>query len=293
MINTNKKSMIGIGTLIVFIAGILAAAISAGVILTTQSTLQNKALDVGGKARRDVSMNFQPIEIRAIKNTENQEYDTLEIIMKLAPGSGDARLNRTLIEVVLENNSGIYRWKNNDSYFINKKERIINVELNESNWTRLHTDLDFDFIEDKIRVFNSTALLVNLSSDGQQYINIQDISSPGKTFNNNYSINNNIISIVGTTTKPNTINKNMTTIYPYEMYTGYGNYKVEYAIEDKNHINGVVIEGEIIRIFLETIEPLQEGQDLIVSIKKETGQVQRTIIALPNIMTNSRIKIWP
>jgi archaellin len=291
----NKKSMIGIGTLIVFIAGILAAAISAGVILTTQSRLQNKALDVGAKARKGVSINFQTVEVRTIKdNTGN--YTELLLIMKLAPGSGDARLNKTIIDVVLENNSGIYRWQGNSTFFVNKRRRTIHEEINTTHWTRLHSDLDFDFIEDKIKVYNSTTLLVNLSKDGQKYVTIKDISSAGQTFDNNYTINGNVentIHIEGTTTKSNTIDSDMLIIYPYELYVGYGNFAVDYAIEDKNHKRGVVIEGEVFRIYLETIEPLQEEQDLLISIKKETGQVQRTMIALPSILTDKREKIYP
>jgi len=288
-----KKAMMGIGTLIVFIAGILAASISAGVILTTQSRLQNKALEVGGKARKGISMNFQTVEVRAIKRNDN--YNTIEMIMKLAPGSGDARLNNTLIDIIQDNTSGIYRWQGNSTYYINKNKRTIKETINKTSWTRLHSDLDFDFKEDYIRVYNSTMLFVNLSKEGIVNITIKNISSP-QTFNNNYTINGtakSVLEIKGTTTETDKIDAGMINIYPYEMYLGYGNYVVDYPVMDRNHIDGIVIEGEVFRIFIETRETLNEGGEIMISIKKETGQVQRTMISLPNVMIGDRVKVYP
>ena len=50
-----KKGDIGIGTLIIFISMILVAAIAAGVLIQTATSLQNTALLTGERSRSQVS----------------------------------------------------------------------------------------------------------------------------------------------------------------------------------------------------------------------------------------------
>lgn len=285
----------GIGTLIVFIAGILVATISAGVTLTTQSRLQNKALEVSGKVKEGVSVNFQTVDVKVLKNSYDENFGSIILTMKLAPGSGDVRLNRTLIDIIQDNSSGIYRYIGNNSYYVNKNNRLIQNIIN-SSWIRLHSDLDFDFVEDFIRVYNSTLLQVNLSSVGIKDIIIANISSPGQTFNNNYTIGSEVygeLEINGTTTTSNEIDAGMLRVKPYSMYNNYGGYTVEQIINELDHLDGILVDGDVFKIYIETTEPLLEDSEVTISIKKETGHIHRLSIALPSVMVGDRIKVYP
>jgi len=287
--------MMGIGTLIVFIAGILVATISAGVTLTTQSRLQNKALEVSGKVKEGVSVNFQTVDVKVLKNSYDENFGSIILTMKLAPGSGDVRLNRTLIDIIQDNSSGIYRYIGNNSYYVNKNNRLIQNIIN-SSWIRLHSDLDFDFVEDFIRVYNSTLLQVNLSSVGIKDIIIANISSPGQTFNNNYTIGSEVygeLEINGTTTTSNEIDAGMLRVKPYSMYNNYGGYTVEQIINELDHLDGILVDGDVFKIYIETTEPLLEDSEVTISIKKETGHIHRLSIALPSVMVGDRIKVYP
>ncbi|MEM4755763.1 MAG: archaellin/type IV pilin N-terminal domain-containing protein, partial [Candidatus Woesearchaeota archaeon] len=82
----STKAEVGIGTLIIFIAMILVAAIAAGVLLQTASTLQDKALLTGQKSKGQVSTTLSPILLYAEDGT-NQDLENFYLKAKIAPGS--------------------------------------------------------------------------------------------------------------------------------------------------------------------------------------------------------------
>ncbi len=77
----NKKADTGIGTLIVFIAMILVAAIAAGVLIQTATSLQNKALLTGMRSKNEVSTALSPIIVYG-EYGSNHYIDFLYIKMK-------------------------------------------------------------------------------------------------------------------------------------------------------------------------------------------------------------------
>lgn len=100
----NKKGASGIGTLILFIAMILVAAIAAGVLIQTSMNLQSKALSTGSKAKTQVSTQATFSAVWAEDGT-NGSVDRIYASMRLAPGSDAIKLDDTLIELILSDNS--------------------------------------------------------------------------------------------------------------------------------------------------------------------------------------------
>ena len=64
-VRQSKKGIMGIETLIIFIAMIIVAAIAAGVLLRTQGVLQQKSLAVANEARERVVTGLEIISITA------------------------------------------------------------------------------------------------------------------------------------------------------------------------------------------------------------------------------------
>ena len=101
----SKKAEAGIGTLILFIAMILVAAVAAGVLIQTASSLQSKALSTGSKAKTQVSTSAQFVAVYAEDADTDSDLDYFFAELKLAPGSDGIKLNDTLVEFILKDNS--------------------------------------------------------------------------------------------------------------------------------------------------------------------------------------------
>ncbi len=93
-----KKAEAGVGTLIIFIAMILVAAIAASVLIQTATSLQNKALLTGQKSKEGISTGFQPLLVYGTDGSDGS-VEELRLKSKLLPGSDPVSLNDTLISV--------------------------------------------------------------------------------------------------------------------------------------------------------------------------------------------------
>jgi flagellin FlaB len=91
-----NKGETGIGTLIVFIAMILVAAIAASVLLGTAGSLQQKSLTTGKQTQQEVSSGIQVVTLSATNGTDGT-VETFEMLIKLTAGSDALALNDTLI----------------------------------------------------------------------------------------------------------------------------------------------------------------------------------------------------
>ena len=93
------RGQVGIGTLIVFIAMVLVAAIAAGVLINTAGFLQSSAEQSGEQASEQVTNRL--VEVNTIGNvTDNGEVDWVNMTTRLAPGSNDVDLNDTTMQWV-------------------------------------------------------------------------------------------------------------------------------------------------------------------------------------------------
>ena len=108
----NKKAETGIGTLILFIAMLIVASITANVLMQTATSLQNQALKTGKEAQVAVSTFAQIVSITATSGTDNNLED-FRYELKLGPGSDPIRFDTALFEMSLSNTSVELIYTNN------------------------------------------------------------------------------------------------------------------------------------------------------------------------------------
>ena len=112
MFNDNDRGQVGIGTLIVFIAMVLVAAIAAGVLINTAGLLQSQAEATGEESAEQVSDRIEVITVVGVDEetfgaggADKGDINGLELTVRQAPGANDINLGNAVIEVFAEGES--------------------------------------------------------------------------------------------------------------------------------------------------------------------------------------------
>jgi archaeal flagellin FlaB len=93
----NDAAEVGIGTLIVFIATILVAAVAAAVLINTSNTLQEKAQSTGQQATQQVATNLEVIKVTGTNDGAGGDIDTMKVLISLAPGAKQLDLSQMVL----------------------------------------------------------------------------------------------------------------------------------------------------------------------------------------------------
>jgi archaeal flagellin FlaB len=96
----NEDADVGIGTLIIFIAMVLVAAVAAAVLIQTSGILQQKATTVGKEATSEISSNLKTISIVATVDPDNEEATDLNFSVEISAGGNPIDINKTVVKYI-------------------------------------------------------------------------------------------------------------------------------------------------------------------------------------------------
>jgi len=105
MKNKKDKGMMGIGTLIIFIATILVAAVAAAVLVATSSSLQQRSLMTGSQAEEGIATGVEAISVMATDGSSGADLEHFEVLARLQAGSDALNLNNTVLIMDTQSNS--------------------------------------------------------------------------------------------------------------------------------------------------------------------------------------------
>ena len=122
MFTDNDRGQVGIGTLIVFIAMVLVAAIAAGVLINTAGLLQSQAEATGEETSEQVSDRVQIITTTGSSVNQDgsdsvEEADNISLIeltTTRSAGAGDIDLTNVIIEVFANGESATLTYNGSD-----------------------------------------------------------------------------------------------------------------------------------------------------------------------------------
>ena len=97
--NDDDRGQVGIGTLIVFIAMVLVAAIAAGVLINTAGFLQSGAQETGQQSSDQVTNRLQVVSAVG-ENVNDGAIGSVRITVKQAPGANNIDLSTTTLQFV-------------------------------------------------------------------------------------------------------------------------------------------------------------------------------------------------
>jgi len=96
----NDTADVGIGTLIIFIAMVLVAAVAAAVLIQTSGILQQKAQQTGKEAATEVTSNLNFVSIIGNVNTTSKKVENFTVALQLSAGGQNIDFQSVVVKYI-------------------------------------------------------------------------------------------------------------------------------------------------------------------------------------------------
>ncbi|TGC08686.1 archaellin/type IV pilin N-terminal domain-containing protein [Methanolobus halotolerans] len=144
-VSVNNRAQVGIGTLIIFIAMVLIAAVAASVLIQTSGILQQQAQSTGKQATQEVSSNIVIKSIEGVRAKNNASdiagnVSLLKMRVGLNVGSFPVDFNQLVVTITDGTNTNDLLYANNDKTYGNSMSNFSSEGTAAENLAALLTD---------------------------------------------------------------------------------------------------------------------------------------------------------
>jgi len=307
----NNSAEMGVGTLIVFIAMLLVAAVAAGVLIQTAGSLQEKSLSTGDQATSQISTHAETIEISASDGRLGNVTEFQHLI-KLSPGSDAIKLDQVIVTMNTNDYTSTLKYRgtqgtcdksNTNGYNTWNKEIIAQAVGTGVNDYTLAEDLDDDGSDDYMYLYNDGGAgddYIYLALSSGDIINYSlgiDITSGVDTAAlDNVAISNGSETFAYITLQgdigPQVINASAVfTVTPYKLGQGY--FTAEYGQESTNFIEGTMQRGDVIKLCYEAPRAISDAEDIRINFIPKIGTSTTTEFTTPDVISTERVYLYP
>jgi len=141
----DNRAQVGIGTLIIFIAMVLVAAVAAAVLIQTSGVLQQKAQSTGKQATQEVSSNLMIKNIEGVRAKNDSSHmsdniDLLKVKVGLNVGSAPVDVNQLVISITDGTSTNNLIYGANDKTYGNAMKNFSSSATASANLIRMLND---------------------------------------------------------------------------------------------------------------------------------------------------------
>lgn len=295
----SKKAEMGVGTLIIFIALLLVAAVAAGVLIQTSGSLQERALTTGDQAKSQISTNVKIIEVSATDGGDG-ELEFIEKLVRLSPGSDAIKFSQVLVTVntydataTLEyrGTSGVHEENVSDGYYtIYYNETLGNVSGSTYN---LSEDYDLDGLTDTVTLNAAGNLNFTFSGGNNLVVTGFECNGTITSITGNYSQSGTEIETIRAIGSCGGGSTGNATIYIIPDRSGEGFFTAEYLQTGNNHVVGNLQTGDIVKIYLESPRAFTEDEEVRINFIPKIGTPTLTQFITPEVISSERVYLYP
>jgi len=313
----NKKAIMGIGTLIIFIAMVLVAAVAASVLIRTSGVLQERSFAVANSARKALVNQIDIVSVSGLVNTSKRSgYETiygLEIRAKLGPGSYPIQLKSVHMEFISEdaNLGAVVAMPLLDTLAVTLDDIVNNTPMSLGD---ISGDEFTDYVSliatggaDFLRFNFSEGFMsdVYLESTTGSYYDLASV--PQQIIARNLPIRHNrtivgFVNVVGTQTTANELNSSQVSVSLNESSSVCD---IDHVIPETKFCYPVITHildddtimepGEVFlfkyRLLPEHEIPIETEFD--ISLIPKSGSEARKRITSPDVLNRPRVHLWP